>query len=432
VKKGVALLKLKTLLLFVQRFVLVELEAILFIMVIHVFYNWLSFSELQPIDVIWLQLLFILISYPLQSFSSQKVVYIWIAALATISLVVGYHLSVEAPWLPILLAIWRSISLSNETEYLIAIYHRMISMIVFLIFYFTITNLFQHPMWWAIPMLTAGGICFTIMGIASHNLLDQLSWNPKREEWRRIAQNQLIFVTGMIAIVVSLVVVRNKIIFIFTQVLSFSLKAIAFLLAPLIMLLANLISYLYRLLSDSEGKSIKANFSLPEMMEKANVKDTASDYHWIWPMLTIALVICLLLIFVKLIRKMMLNNKLTDVEGEWMEITEQSDLRKRNHLFSFLKNLNPFGKKQDLNEIRLSYIDFLKQYAELAKSYPANSTTRVMMKKAAEGFAVNEEELKQLTKIYEEHRYGGKFVDASSVQRMKVAVGNWLKKEERG
>lgn len=423
-------MKLKALLLFVQRFVLVELEAILFTMVIHVFYNWLSYSELQPIDVTWLQLLFVLMAYPLHYFSSQKRISIWIAAVATVSLVSGFQLGVDAPWLPIILAIWRSISLSNETEYFAATYIRMINMILFLILYFAITNLYHRPMWWAIPMLTAVGICFTVMGIASKNLLDQLSWNPKREEWRRIAQNQLIFVTGIIAIVVSLVVVRNKIIFLFTQILTFGLKAIAFLLAPLIMLLAKLISYFYGLLSGSEGKSIQGNFSLPEMMEKANVKDTASDHHWIWTMLTIAFIICLLLILVKLIMKLKLNSKLTHEENEWTEITEQSDRRKRNQLFSLLKNLNPFGKKQNLDEIRLSYIDFLKHYAKLTKSYPVNSTTRELEKKAAEGFAVNEEELKQLTKIYEEHRYGGKPVDSSSVQRMKSAVGNWLKKED--
>jgi hypothetical protein len=55
-----------------------------------------------------------------------------------------------------------------------------------------------------------------------------------------------------------------------------------------------------------------------------------------------------------------------------------------------------------------------------------------MMKKASEGFGVNEEELKHLTKIYEDHRYGGKPVDSNSVQRMKAAVENWLSKGNNG
>jgi hypothetical protein len=428
-KKEVALLKLKALLLFVQRFVLVELEAILFMMVIHVFYNWLSYSELQSIEVTWLQLLFVLIAYPLNYFSSQRGVVIWIAGVSTVSLVIGYQLSMDAPWLPILLAIWRSITLSNETEYLVATYNRMINIILFLILYFTIANLYQHPVWWAIPLLTAGSICFTVMGLASNNLLVQLSWNPKQEEWRRIARNQLIFVTGMIAIIVSLVVVRNKIIYLFTQALTISLKAIAFLLAPLIILLSKVISYFYGLLSGSESEGRKGNFSLPEMMEKANVKDTASEHHWLWSMLTIAFIICLFFILVKMISKLMRNGKLNYEENDWTEIIEKSDLRKKKNLFSLLKNLNPFGKKQNLDQVRLSYLEFLKQYADMTKSYPANLTTRDMMKKASEGFAVNEEELMNLTKIYEDHRYGGKPVDSHSVQSMKAAVGNWLKKE---
>jgi hypothetical protein len=428
-KKEVALLKLKALLLFVQRFVLVELEAILFMMVIHGFYNWLSYSELQSIEVTWLQLLFVLMVYPLPYFSSQKGTALWIAAIATISLVVGYQLGVDAPWLPLLLAIWRSISLSNETNYLVATYKCMIQIILFLILYFSITNLYHHPVWWAIPLLTAGSIGFTVMGMASNNLLDQLSWNPKQEEWKRIARNQLIFVTGMIAIILSLVVVRNKIIYLFTQVLTLSLKAIAFLLAPLIILLSKVISYFYGLLSGTESEGKRANFSLPEMMEKANVKDTASEQHLLWSILTIALIICLFFILVKMISKLKRDGKFNYEENDWTEIIEQSDLTKKKNLFSLLKNLNPFGKKQNLNQVRLSYLDFLKQYTDTTKSYPANSTTRDMMKKASESFAVNEEELMNLTKIYEDHRYGGKPVDSHSVQSMKAAVGNWLKKE---
>jgi hypothetical protein len=424
-------LKLKALLLFVQRFVLVELEAILFIMVIHVFFKWFSFSEIQLIEVTWLQLLFVLIAYQLNYFSSQRGVVIWIAGVATVSLVIGYQLSMDAPWLPIILAIWRSISLSNETEYLVATYNRMINIILFLILYFSITNLYQHPVWWAIPLLTAGSICFTVIGMATNNLLDQLAWNPKRDEWGRNARNQLIFVTGMIAIVVSLVVVRNKIIFLFTQVVSLSLKVIAFLLAPLIILLSKVISTFYELLQGGEGEGKKSMSQMSEMILKAEVKDTAvaSGHNWIWSLVTAAFIICLLMILVKLIKQMRRHGKLNKVDNEWTEIIDQSDFSKRNNLFSIFKNLNPFGKKQNLDPVRLSYLDFLKQYADMTKSYPANSTTRDMRKKASESFAVNEEELMNLTKIYEDHRYGGKPVDSHSVQSMKAAVGNWLKKE---
>jgi hypothetical protein len=418
------------LLLFVQRFVLVELEAILFIMVLHIFYKWLSFSELQPFDVTWLQLLFVLMAYPLHYFSSQKGVAIWIAIVATVSLVIGYQLGLDAPWLPIVLAIWRSISLSNETEYLAATYIRMINIILFLTLYFLIANLYHLPTWWAIPLLTAGSICFTVIGMACTNLLEQSSWNPNQEEWKRIGRNQLIFVTGMIVIIVCIVAVRDKFIFLFAQIISLSLKAIAFLLAPLIILLSKVISSFYELLQGGEGEGIKGMGQLSEMILKTKVKDSAAadGHNWIWSLVTVAFSICLLIIFVKLIKQMRRHRKLNKEEDEWTEITEQSDFSKRNNLFSFFKNLNPFGKRQNVDQIRLSYIDFLKQYAEMAKSYPTNSTTRDMMKKASEGFKVNEEELKSLTKIYENHRYGGKPVDSNSVQRMKAAVKNWLSK----
>jgi hypothetical protein len=167
------------------------------------------------------------------------------------------------------------------------------------------------------------------------------------------------------------------------------------------------------------------------MILKAEVKDTAvaSGHNWIWSLVTAAFIICLLMILVKLIKQMWRHGKLNKVDDEWTEIIDQSDFSKRNNLFSILKNLNPFGKKRNLDQVRLSYLDFLKQYADMTKSYPANSTTRDMMKKASESFAVNEEELMNLTKIYEDHRYGGKPVDSHSVQRMKAAVGKWLNKE---
>jgi hypothetical protein len=420
-------LKLKDILLFSQRFVLVELEAILFIMEIHVLYNWLSFSELQLIDVIWLQLIFVLMAYPLPYFSSQKGVAIWIAAVATVSLVIGYRFGVDAPWLPILLVIWRSITLSKEIEYLAATYNRMINIILFLSVYFVISNLYHLPTWWAIPLLTGGSICFTVIGMASANLLEQWSWNPNQGELKRIGLHQLIFVTGMIVIIVCIVALRDKFIFLFTQILSLSLKAIAFLLAPLIILLSKVISSFYELLQGGEGEGRKGMGQMSEMILKTKVKDSAAD-HWIWSLVTVVFIICLLMILVKFIKQMRRHGKLNDEEDEWTEITEQSDFSKRNNLFSFFKNLNPFGKRQNLNQIRLSYIDFLKQYAELAKSYPTNSTTREMMKKALESFAVNEEELKHLTKIYEDHRYGRKSADSNTVQRMKAAVENWLRK----
>jgi hypothetical protein len=424
-------LKFKALLLFVQRFVLVELEAFSFIMIIHVFYKWLSFSELQPFDVTWLQLLFVLMAIPLHYFSSQKRIAIWIVVVATVSLVLGYQLGVDAPWLPVLLAIWRSISLSNETEYLSAIYIRMIHIILFLSVYFVIANLYHFPMWWAIPILTGGSICFTVIGVGCTNLLEQWSWNPTQEEWKRIGRNQLIFVTGMIVIVVCIVAARGKIIFLFTQILSLSLKLIAFLLTPIILLLSKVISYFYELLQGGDGKGKKSMGQMSELLLKAEVEDTAaaSGHHWIWSLVTVVFIICLLMVLVKLIKQMRRDKKLNQEEDEWTEITEQSEPSKRNNLLSFFKNLNPLGKRKNVDPIRLSYLDFLKQYAELAKSYPANSTTRDMRKKASEGFAVNEEELMNLTKIYEDHRYGGKPVDSHSIQSMKAAVGNWLKKE---
>jgi hypothetical protein len=421
-------LKLKALLLFVQRFVLVELEAFSFMMIIYVFYKWFSYSELQLIDVTWLQLLFVLMAYPLYYFSSQKRVAIWIAAVAMVSLVIGYQLGVDAPWLPILLAIWRSISLSKETEYLAATYIRMINIILFLILYFVIANLYHLPMWWAIPLLTGGSICFTVIGVACANLLEQWSWDPNQGELKRIGRHQLIFVTGMIVIIVCIVALRDKFIFLFTQIISLSLKAIAFLLAPLIILLSKVISSFYELLQGGEGEGKKGMGQMSEMILKTEVKDSATDQNWIWSLVTVVFIICLLMILVKFIKQMRRHGTLNNEEDEWTEITEQSDLSKRNNLFSFFKNLNPFGKRQNLDQIRLSYIDFLKQYAELAKRYPTNSTTRDMMKKASEGFAVNEEELKHLTKIYEDHRYGGKSVDSNTVQRMKAAVENWLSK----
>jgi hypothetical protein len=421
-------LKLKALLLFVQRFVLVELEAFSFMMIIYVFYKWFSYSELQLIDVTWLQLLFVLMAYPLYYFSSQKRVAIWIAAVAMVSLVIGYQLGVDAPWLPILLAIWRSISLSKETEYLAATYIRMINIILFLILYFVIANLYHLPMWWAIPLLTGGSICFTVIGVACANLLEQWSWDPNQGELKRIGRHQLIFVTGMIVIIVCIVALRDKFIFLFTQIISLSLKAIAFLLAPLIILLSKVISSFYELLQGGEGEGKKGMGQMSEMILKTEVQDSATDQNWIWSLVTVVFIICLLMILVKFIKQMRRHGTLNNEEDEWTEITEQSDLSKRNNLFSFFKNLNPFGKRQNLDQIRLSYIDFLKQYAELAKRYPTNSTTRDMMKKASEGFAVNEEELEHLTKIYEDHRYGGKSVDSNTVQRMKAAVENWLSK----
>lgn len=423
-------MKLKALLLFVQRFVLVELEAFSFMMIVYVLDKWFSYSELQLIDVTWLQLLFVLMAYPLYYFSSQKQIAIWITAVATVSLVIGYQLGVDAPWLPILLAIWRSISLSKETEYLAATYMRMINIILLLSVYFTISSLYHLPTWWAIPLLTGGSICFTVIGMVCANLLEQWSWNPNQGELKRIGCHQLIFVTGMIVIIVCIVALRDKFIFLFTQILSLSLKAIAFLLAPLIILLSKVISSFYELLQGGEGEGIKGMGKLSEMILKAEVRDTAAadGHHWIWSLVTVVFIICLLMILVKFIKQMRRHGKLNNEEDEWTEITEQSDLSKRNNLFSFFKNLNPFGKRKNLDQIRLSYIDFLKQYAELAKSYPTNSTTRDMMKKASEGFVVNEEELKHLTKIYEDHRYGGKPVDSNSIQRMKAAVENWLKK----
>ncbi|CAG9606792.1 DUF4129 domain-containing protein [Pseudoneobacillus rhizosphaerae] len=421
-------MKLKALLLFVQRFVLVELEAFSFMMVIHVFYKWFFYSELQFIDVFWLQLLFVLMASPLYYFSNQKRIAIWIAAVATVSLVIGYQFGMDAPWLPILLSIWRSISLSKETEYLAATYIRMINIILFLILYFVIANLYHLPMWWAIPLLTGGSICFTVIGLACANLLEQWSWNPNQGELKRIGSHQFIFVTGMIIIIVCIVALRDKFIFLFTQIISLSIKAIVFLLTPLIILLSKVISSFYELLQGGEGEGKKGMGQMSEMILKTEVKDSVSDHNWIWSLVTVVFIIGLLMILVKFIKQMRRHGTLNNEEDEWTEITEQSDLSKRNNLFSFFKNLNPFGKRHNLDQIRLSYIDFLKQYAELAKSYPTNSTTRDLMKKASEGLAVNEEELKHLTKIYEDHRYGGKSVDSNTVQRMKAAVENWIRR----
>jgi flagellar biosynthesis/type III secretory pathway M-ring protein FliF/YscJ len=184
-------------------------------------------------------------------------------------------------------------------------------------------------------------------------------------------------------------------------------------------------------LQGGDGKGKKSMGQMSELLLKAEVENTAaaSGHHWIWSLVTVVFIICLLMVLVKLIKQMRRDKKLNQEEDEWTEITEQSEPSKRNNLLSFFKNLNPLGKRKNVDPIRLSYLDFLKQYAELAKSYPANSTTRDMRKKASESFAVNEEELMNLTKIYEDHRYGGKPVDSHSVQSMKAAVGNWLKKE---
>ncbi|MHC0039688.1 DUF4129 domain-containing protein [Pseudoneobacillus sp. C159] len=420
-------MKHKDSLSFVQRFALVELESILFMVIIHVLFSLFSFSELQFTEVTWLQLLFVIMAYPLYYFSSKNGISIWLAITTTVSLVIGYKLGVDAPWLPVVLTIWRSISLANEQEYLAATYNRMISMILLLIVYFSISNLYNQPVWWAIPYLTAGSILFTVIGMACNNLLEQLSWNPNPEEWKRIGRNQFIFATGMMVLVVCLVIIRNQFIFLYTQVVALALKTIAFLLAPIIYLLSKVISLFYELLLGGDGKAIKSMGRMSEFLLMAKVKDTDPGENWIWSLITVVLVVCLFFLLVKMIRKIFRNSRQNHEEGEWTEIIELSETNQQNSLFSFIRNLNPFRKRQDLDQVRLHYMEFLKQYNKLTNRYPTNPTTRDMMKVASKELTVNEEELHLLTKIYEEHRYGGKPADATAVQRMKNAVGNWLR-----
>jgi hypothetical protein len=420
-------LKLKDFLLFVQRFSLVELEAILFMIGVHILYRLFSFSNLQLSEVAWLQLLFVIMAYPLYYFSSKIGLSIWLAITTAVSLLIGYGIGVDAPWLPLGLAIWRSISLADEKEYLSATYNRMVIMILLLVAYFSISNLYHSPVWWAIPLLTGGSICFTIIGMACNNLLEQMKWNPNHEEWKRIVRNQFIFVTGLILLVSCLVVLRKPFVFLYAQLVTLLLKTAVFLLTPFILMLSKVISFFYELLPD-DGKGRSAMGQISESLLK--VKDTDPGGNWISSMITVVLVICLLFILVKMIKKVFRNNKPTDEEDEWTEIVGQTESNQENHVFSFIKNLNPFRKKRDLDQIRLHYSDFLKQYAKVAKNFPANPTTREIMKSASDGLTVNEEELEQLTKIYEEYRYGGKAADATTVQRMKNAVGNWLRRQD--
>lgn len=419
----------KNKILFIQRLVVFELEAISFILVVHLLFKWLSLPALNISEIIWLQIFFILMSFPLYYFTSKKQLSIWITSISIIWIITGYWLGVESPWLPMVLGFWRSVSLANVQEYLMDTYKRTLFVVIFLTCYFIFSQLYKTPIWWAIPALAVGSFGFTIIGMACNNLLEQLSWQPSREEWKRIWQNQFLFVFTMMAGVIFLVISRNKIIFLVSQVGTLFIKLVTFLLAPFIILVSKVITFLYSLLQGSNSEKKGVHFNLTDGLPIVKVKDT-TQLNGLWVVLTIVVIICLLIVFVKLINNWLFKDKwLISKEEDWIEIIEQQEEVKKNSFFSFLKNRSLFRKKQDLDKIRLLYIDFLKQNFKLRKNkeLPSNLTARDMMNKAATDFSVNMEDLQYLTEVYEEHRYGGKQPDISSVQKMKKAVENWLK-----
>lgn len=419
----------KNKILFIQRLVVFELEAISFILVVHLLFKWLSLPALNISEIIWLQIFFILMSFPLYYFTSKKQLSIWITSISIIWIITGYWLGVESPWLPMVLGFWRSVSLANVQEYLMDTYKRTLFVVIFLTCYFIFSQLYKTPIWWAIPALAVGSFGFTIIGMACNNLLEQLSWQPSREEWKRIWQNQFLFVFTMMAGVIFLVISRNKIIFLVSQVGTLFIKLVTFLLAPFIILVSKVITFLYSLLQGSNSEKKGVHFNLTDGLPIVKVKDT-TQLNGLWVVLTIVVIICLLIVFVKLINNWLFKDKwLISKEEDWIEIIEQQEEVKKNSFFSFLKNRSHFRKKQDLDKIRLLYIDFLKQNFKLRKNkeLPSNLTARDMMNKAATDFSVNMEDLQYLTEVYEEHRYGGKQPDISSVQKMKKAVENWLK-----
>ncbi|MFD2444452.1 DUF4129 domain-containing protein [Bacillus sp. CGMCC 1.16607] len=423
-------MKPTNLLIAIQRFVMIELEAMILILFVHVLMNLLFKTDMDFTQVIWINLLFVLTALPLFYILRKKMIYSWLIISFIGWSISGYFLGVSALWISVVLGIWRSISVANEHNYLGSTYKRIIISIAVLTIYLMTVHLYHIEVWWAIPMLVTGCFSFTIVGIACHNLLEQYRWKPSREDWIRICRNQLLFIVTMGTLVGFFVYFRFKIIFLLTKILFLFGKLVSLITTPLIILLSKMINFFYSLINEGSKREVKMKMEFSDMLNTVKVNDDSPSLEWLWILLTIIASVSLLIFFVRKIKNSFYREPLKNEEmNDWIEMVDQQfEKDTNNHFFSdFVKKI--LRRNSKLDKIRLLYMDFLKQYDQKMRgeNLASHFTTRDIAKKASEQLPVNIEDLNTLTKLYEEHRYGNQPTDTTRIEEMKKSVEEWLK-----